>query len=266
MNPYLKILRPETSLLGAMGAIVGALISGSNFSILFLYIALSVFFITSAGMVINDYYDYEIDQINAPERPIPSGQISREKAFYYSLVMFALGLIFAFMININCFILALANTVVEFFYAKIYKRWWLLGNILVSWLSASVFIFGALITSNFQLTGIMFTLSFLANMGREIFKSIEDIKGDKAVNSDTLPIASGIKTAREIARGFIAFAILLSPLPYFSGLLKANYLKTILLGDTLFLYSLFQGPTRNKKTTKLAMFFVLLALILSLKI
>ena len=112
----------------------------------------------------------------------------------------------------------------------------------------------------------MFTLSFLANMGREIFKSIEDIKGDKAVNSDTLPIASGVKTAREIARGFIALAILLSPLPYFSGLLKANYLRTILLGDTLFLYSLFQDPTSSKKTTKLAMFFVLLALTLSLKI
>lgn len=266
MNPYFKILRPETSLLGAIGAIVGALISGSNLSILFVYILLSVFFITAAGMVINDYYDYEIDKINAPHRPIPSGQIPREKTFYYSLVLFAIGLIFAFMINIYCFILALINTVIEFFYAKIYKRWWLLGNVLVSWLSASVFIFGALITFDFKLTWIMFTLSFLANMGREIFKSIEDIKGDKAVNSDTLPIASGVKTAREIARGFIALAILLSPLPYFSGLLKANYLRTILLGDTLFLYSLFQDPTSSKKTTKLAMFFVLLALTLSLKI
>lgn len=34
----------------------------------------------SAGNVINDYFDYKIDLINKPQRPIPSGRISLDNA------------------------------------------------------------------------------------------------------------------------------------------------------------------------------------------
>ena len=37
---------------------------------------LVVFFITGAGNAINDYFDLEIDRVNRPRRPIPSGRMS----------------------------------------------------------------------------------------------------------------------------------------------------------------------------------------------
>jgi len=263
MNPYIEITRPGTSLLAGLGAVVGAIIAGVPFSIDFLYIFLSILFVTGAGMTINDYYDLEIDKINAPHRPLPSGRILKKDALSYSIFLFSLALALSAFLNIYCFVFVLFNSLVEFFYAKIYKRWWLLGNILVSWLTASVFIFGALITFDFRLTWIVSLLAFLSNMGREIFKAIEDVKGDKKMKLDTLPIASGTKTAKEIAQGFIASAILFSQMPHLSGLLKASYFKIVSLADTLLLYSLYQRPNKIKVITKVAMLIVLLAILFS---
>jgi len=76
---------------------------------------------------------------------------------------------------------------------------------------------------------------------------------------DTLPIAIGINSAKQIAQGFIAGAIVLSPLPYLSGLLNMTYLRIVIISDILFLYSLSKNPTKTKKIAKLAMIIVLLA-------
>ncbi len=264
INPYLEIMRPGTSLLAGLGAVVGAVIAGVPiFSSTIQYLFWAVFLITGAGMAINDYYDLEIDRINAPHRPLPSKRISREQALIFSFFLFSMGLVLVALTNIYCFGLAIFNGLIEFLYAKKFKKWWLLGNVLVSWLTASVFIFGALITFDFRLVWILSLLAFLSNMGREIYKAIEDVKGDKKMKSDTLPVASGIKNSREIAQSFIISAVILSPLPYLSGLLQETYLKIASLGNALFLYSLSQKPKRVKIITKVAMLIVLLAVLLS---
>ncbi|KPJ71265.1 hypothetical protein AMJ50_02800 [Parcubacteria bacterium DG_74_3] len=262
MNPFFEIIRPITSLVAALGAVVGAIISGVSDPILLFYAFLAVFTITGAGMILNDYYDLEIDKINAPQRPLPSGQIFPRDALSYSSWLFIVSIFFAALINSYCLALALVNAVLEYLYSKHLKRTFLLGNIIVSWFTASTFIFGGLITLDFSIVKIIAPLAFLANMGREIFKTIEDIKGDKKLKLDTLPIAVGIDSAREIAQGFIASAILLSPLPYFSGLLNSIYLRVVSISNALFLYSLSQTPTQIKRITKLAMLIVLLAFLL----
>jgi len=264
MNPYLEIIRPTTSFVAGLGAIVGAVVSGTQEPLLLLYAFLTIFLITGAGMVLNDYYDLEIDKINAPKRPLPAGKISRKDALSFSAWLFIAGIFFSTLINSYCLILALVNSVLQYFYSKHFKRTFLLGNIIVSWFTASVFIFGALITLDFRIVRILAPLSFLANMGREIFKTIEDIKGDKKMKLDTLPIAAGIDSAREIAQGFIASAVLLSPVPYLSGFLGAAYLRLVSIGNALFLYSFSQSPTQIKKITKIAMLIVLLAILFSI--
>jgi geranylgeranylglycerol-phosphate geranylgeranyltransferase len=263
MEAYFEIIRPSTSIIAGLGAVIGALVSGLPLSLAFFYVFLAVFYITAGGLVINDYYDFKIDKVNAPHRPIPSGRISRKNALRYSIALFLAGLFFSALLNVYCFLLALINTILQFVYSKHLKKTFLMGNTLVSWFAASTFIFGSLLTFDFKITWVIALLSFLANMGREIFKAIEDIKGDKKMKLDTLPIAVGIDSAKQIAQGFIASAVLLSPLPYLSGFLKVGYLKMVYLGDFLFLYSLSQTPTKTKGTTKLAMYIVILALLLS---
>jgi len=248
--------------MGGLAVITGAIVSGAQVSILFLYAFLAGLFITGAGMVLNDYYDLEIDKINTPHRPLPSGRISQKNALFYSIGLFIIGLFFAALLNIYCLLLALFNIFLEFLYSRKFKRVFLVGNIMVSWFTASTFIFGALITFNLKIVGIMSLLAFLSNMGREIFKCIEDTKGDRKMKLDTLPIAIGINSAKQIAQGFIAGAIIFSPVPYLSGLLNMTYLRIVIISDILFLYSLSQNPTKTKKITKLAMIIVLLAFLL----
>ncbi|MCP6719417.1 MAG: UbiA family prenyltransferase [Patescibacteria group bacterium] len=259
MNPYISIIRPVSPLMAGLSAIVGLILSGAQPSILFLYAFLAVFFITGAGMVINDYYDVEIDKINMPDRPLPSGQISRKTALFYSVGLFSIGILFSALINIYCLALALFNTFLQFLYSGNFKRVFLVGNIMVSYFAASAFIFGALVTFDFKIVGIASLLTFLAIMGREIFKTIEDIKGDKKMGLNTIAVAGGINSSRKIAQGFIATAVLLSPLPYLLDLLDIRYLIIMSVANIIFLYSFSQGATKATATTKLAMFISLLA-------
>ena len=263
-NPYFEIIRPITSFLAALGAVIGAIISGLPFSIFYFLIFFVLFLLSSAGMVINDYYDIEIDKINAPQRPLPSGRIKREDAFIFGLFLFTLGILLSAFLNIYCFLLAIINSLLEFLYAKHFKKGFLFGNILVSFFTASTFLFGAFLTFDFKIIWVLSLMAFLANMGREIYKGIEDIKGDKKLKLETLPIISGKRSAKEIAQGFIALAVVLSPLPYLSGLLNSLYLRIVSISNILFLYSFSQPPVKTKFITKVAMYLVLLACLLGI--
>lgn len=78
MNPYVEILRPGNAIMGAISIVLIALID-KTISIPIILAIITVFFETAAGNVINDCFDYDIDLINKPERPIPSGRISLRK-------------------------------------------------------------------------------------------------------------------------------------------------------------------------------------------
>jgi len=264
MNPYFEITRPLTSFLAALGAVIGAVISGLPFSGFYFLIFLVVFLLSSAGMVINDYYDIEIDKINAPQRPLPSGRIKKEDAFIFSLFLFTLGVLLSAFLNIYCFLLVLLNSVLEFLYARNFKKGFLFGNILVSYFTASTFLFGALITFDFKIILVISLMAFLANLGREIYKGIEDIKGDKKLRLETLPVISGKRSAREIAQGCIALAVVVSYLPYFLGFFDSLYLKMISIPNVLFLYSFSLSPSKFKFISKGAMYLALLAFLFSI--
>src|SRR5512143_2849235 len=50
------------------------------------------FFISGSAIVLNDYFDLEVDKINAPERPLPAGLLSPAEAILFALVTAILGL------------------------------------------------------------------------------------------------------------------------------------------------------------------------------
>ena len=98
MNPYIEILRPGNAVMGAISIILVALID-RTFNLPVLLAMLAVFFETAAGNVINDYFDYKIDLINKPERPIPSGRISLKAGKNYAYFLFLMGTICGFLIS-----------------------------------------------------------------------------------------------------------------------------------------------------------------------
>lgn len=262
MNPYIEIIRPYTSFLSAFGVFVGAVVAGSGFSLALLMAVLASFMISGAGIILNDYYDLKIDRINAPERPLPSGRIKKKSALLFAASLFVAGIAMAFTINTYCLGIAVLNTILELIYAKKLKQIAILGNAVDSWFVASTFIFGACLSMDFSVVWILSIIAFLANMGREIFGDMEDIKGDRAMELHTLPIIVGNRISRITGSFFILAAVALSALPYYFGLLNLNYLATIALADALFVASIFQTPKNNQKTTKIAMLIALIAFLI----
>jgi len=263
MFAYLEILRPLNGLMAVFAVFVAVMLV--NFFIPYqLSLAfLVVFLISSAGMIINDYFDYEIDKINRPKRPIPSGRIPRKTALIYAVVLFLIADFIALFINFYAFILAILNTVINIIYSWKLKKMILIGNFSVSWLAASTFIFGNLLTGNISITVLLlFLMAFSSNIGREITKSIEDVEGDKRIRARTLPIVAGKNFAGLVAMIFIIFAIIFSPLPYMLNLLSINYLYLVIVTDIIFAFScflIFILPKKSQKLMKIAMFIAIVA-------
>nr|WP_319396054.1 UbiA family prenyltransferase [uncultured Desulfobacter sp.] len=86
--------------------IAGFLLAGAGLNeltTLFLLIAATSCFL-AAGMTLNDYFDYKIDQVENPGRPIPSNRISRQAAFFIGSGLLTAGIIFAFIAGSTSFI------------------------------------------------------------------------------------------------------------------------------------------------------------------
>lgn len=262
MNPYLEIIRPFTSFLSAFGVFVGGAVAGAPVDMALAMAVLASFMISGAGIVLNDYYDLKIDRINAPDRPLPSGRIRKKSALLFAAALFAAGIGLSYFLNTYCLGIAVLNTILELIYAKKLKQVAILGNAVDSWFVASTFIFGACLTMDFSVVWILSILAFMANMGREIFGDMEDLKGDSAMELHTLPIIVGNRISRITGSFFILSAVALSALPYYLGLLNMNYLAMIALADTLFIFSIFQTPKNNQKTTKIAMLMALIAFLI----
>jgi geranylgeranylglycerol-phosphate geranylgeranyltransferase len=179
---YIKIIRPLNCCFAALTALFGAayMQSFASLDISVLYVMLSVFAIAGAGYVINDYFDYEIDKVNRPDRVLPAGLISPKTVFIYSCVLSLIGLICAGLtMNTLCIVIAGINANLLYFYAKKYKKVFLFGNIVVAWNTCSTFIYGAVLTGNIRNVLPLVIISFLYTIIREWVKSIEDIEGDR---------------------------------------------------------------------------------------
>ncbi len=261
LEDFISILRPADGLLAALAVLVGFLVASSSLElpIALGFALLSVFLFSGAGIALNDFFDFEMDKVNAPHRPLPSGRISRKTALYYSAGLFAIALFLAALINQWCLGLAALNTVLEILYAWKLKRIALVGNFTDSWFPASSFLYGALVIPTLGAVPILAGLAFLANTGREIFGDLEDVKGDRKTGARTLPIVLGKKKARIAAQAFIFAAVILSLVPWVLGMLSFYYMPIVLLADAVFLFSLFQPPAKNQALTKAAMLVALLA-------
>jgi 4-hydroxybenzoate polyprenyltransferase len=192
--------------------------------VLFLLIAASVC-IAAAGYIINDYFDLSIDRINKPEKLVVEKIIKRRWTIVWHLVLSLLGLLLSFyacmllsfftpslLIGIAnlCCVLAL------WVYSTTYKRRLLIGNILISaltawtifvlyfaefphWFKASVEVkqnYNAGLLKLLKYTILYAGFAFIISLVREAVKDMEDIEGDVKYNCKTIPIVWGIPAAK----------------------------------------------------------------------
>jgi len=198
-----------------------------------LYGAVTAFTLTGAAMAVNDYYDFDIDKINEPNRPIPSGEISKKTALLATCILTAVGFVFAYAVSLLCLLFAIAAWTIMVAYSTVGKRSGFAGNLLVSACIAAPFLYGSLIAVNLVEVNILLfaSIAFLSNTGREVTKGIVDVQGDAAHNIKTLAVVFGERKAALAASALFGFAVCLSPLPLIFNLVSLWFVPFVLVTD-----------------------------------
>ena len=268
-NGYLGLFRLGNCAMGAFGALLAAVacagIDGlSDYTLEILLSMLVVVTFTAGGNSMNDYFDREVDKVAHPSRPIPSGRVTPGAARLLAIILFAASLALSPMINPWSVVIVVTSVVVIVSYEWFLKAEGLAGNLAISWLTGALFLFGGAAVDRLELAWILAALAFLATLGREIVKDIQDIEGDKGARR-TLPMRIGTRNAGVL--GSIAFvaAVGLSPMPYLLDLLAWVYVPVVIVADAIFIYCAsihFRSPEKGQKVAKLAMLIALVAFLL----
>jgi len=237
LSGYLRLMRLVNCLMMGFAVIVGAVLASSNtLNNLWqnlIYGFLTGFMLTAASMTINDYYDREIDAINEPNRPIPSGLIKPKESLVFAFALTTIGFVAAYLTSISCFVIAIITWTIFATYTTVGKRSGLPGNFLVSTCVAIPFIYGNVaVVNEVKLNVLVFvSMVFLSNTGREVTKGIVDVQGDKMQNVKTLAASYGEKTAAVAAALFYLSAVSLSPIPWFLSLVSFWFIPLVAITD-----------------------------------
>lgn len=229
------------------------------------------FLLLAASMILNDYFDREIDAINEPSRPLPSGSVQSSEALSFALILAALGLLSAASTGTPTLILAIISLLIMISYNARVKQTGFLGNVFVSLNVAIPFIYGGFAVGKPTWTLAIFALlAFLSSVGREIVKGITDVPGDKSRGVRSVAATKGNSTAAKYGSVFFLSAVALSAVPLLLGLVSYLYVPLVAICDVGFLlttYSILSNSSprsakRNKKYVLVWMTFGLLAFLM----
>ncbi len=236
LGEFFKLVRIEHALMLAIAVFIGEVIALGGMpplGLVFIFSLLVPMLSEMGSFALNDYVDVETDRINKKEgRPLVEGTLSTDFALKFSAGAFILSTMMALAINWMALVVAVAFNVLAVLYNLKLKDLPLIGNMYIAATMAIPFIFGAVV---FGLTPTMTiwviaALGFVAGLGREIVKTVEDMEGDaEARKSKTLPMIVGRVNALAMASSLFFAFVPLSLVPFVGGLTLSLF-SGILLG------------------------------------
>ena len=291
VGSWFTLFRFGNSLTGLIGVIFGSLLAldqiprGDLASITILH-GLSVWAFMCSWNALNDILDVEIDKLNQPNRPLPSGDISLNNAKFLTAILMCFSLfclVYAGYISssiedgfenwapsILIWLLAiflLTNYESSSNYSLKLKDRGLPGNFAISLSVGMVILFGA--AGVFEPTEprvlSLFFIGLSYNLAREIVKDIEDMEGDEGRN--TLAMRIGVEKARVLAWMILLLTMVSILAPFALEIFPASHLLLIIPGlMTIFLVKrkLAYAEDRNaQKLIKKSLQLTLLGFIVS---
>ena len=181
-----------------------------------------------AALIWNDITDSEIDSIAHPNRPVPSGSISKKKFFLIALVFSSLTFIFAILVSVWCLALVGITALFVAFHNKYLKKmikFPAYSEIFtpIQWLTVATFGFLALWTNSLSPGEIQFTLpivgyislsgfdfqnmlllllfTYFADDAHDLPEGVHDVEGDRKLGVRTYATTFGVKNAARISFG-----------------------------------------------------------------
>lgn len=280
---FLKLIRIENLLIMAITQICmkylvfAPLNEYSKFTpTLFTISLLSTLLIAAAGYIINDYFDVKTDKINRPETVVIDVTIKRRLAMILHIIFNAVGLLLGFYLALKChsillLMFQLLSILLLWFYSTHFKKQLLIGNLVVSLLSATVplmpmvydyYLMGeidplvSLFIGDYIKTLVIIVLgysafAFLTSFTREVIKDMEDYKGDIQTGGKTMPIVWGMITSKVVTFFLIVITIGLLLLASFKFFKEQQFIGVYyILGAAVLPLILLIIQTIRAKTSK----------------
>ena len=250
--PYINILRPLNLIFSALSVVITAYLTDNlNQTVIIMNGVMVVVSFAGASNILNDIFDINIDKMNQPHRPLPSGKISVWAALVYMLAIYFFGIYALFNLSelaIEIALVIVLPTLV--FYTPLFKRIPLIGNMAVAAVLGMVFLFSeAAFTGTVSAMWTPAWLAFGLTFIRELIKDVEDVEGDKLYGAKTVPVVFGVDKSLYLVYLLIITFCILWWIPYFNNLYGNIYaislLFTVEIPLILSIFFLRKNPTSS---------------------
>ena len=221
---YKDLARPFTLLAPFFGILAGALIACGDlgsYSLIWKGLLAGVIgsLLNAASNAINQYYDLEIDAINKPERPLPSGRMTVPQAMNFAWILYGICVILSLFVNVPYLIVVLISAVFTWGYSAPpirFKNNGILANIAMAVPRGFLMIVGGWVAvrpDNWlnPTPWLIGTLIFLYVVGAASTKDFADVKGDKEGGAFTVVVRYGFNKAAWIIAPFLVLPYLVLP-------------------------------------------------------
>jgi 4-hydroxybenzoate polyprenyltransferase len=253
---YVELARPFTLAPPALGVLSGAVTAwGAGHSrppvtvdllLPVLWGTLMAAVLNAANNAVNQIYDLDIDRVNKPKRPLPSGALTIGEAGVFTAVTAALAWVLAWLASPDgrheCFWIVVFTTFLCWIYSAppIWtKRRGFLANITIA-IPRGVLLKVAGWSTVKTILGLepwyIGSIFGLFLLGAASTKDFADIEGDRAGGCRTLPIIHGVTRAAWIIAPFFVLPFFLIPLGVWRGILTGNPTLLLVLAAVLIVY------------------------------
>ena len=211
LSAVAELLKPITWFPPMWAFSCGVVASGASITSRWWLVALGVLLagplVCATSQAVNDWFDREVDAINEPNRPIPSGRIPGRWGLYIAICWTLLSLLVATQLGAWGFGAAVLGLLLAWAYSAPPIRlkrngWW--GNAAcgmsyegLAWVTgAAVMAGGAMPASHSLALAVLYSAGAHGIMTLNDFKSIE---GDKQMGVGSLPVKLGVDGAARTA-------------------------------------------------------------------
>ena len=228
----IQILRPFNMILCIISVLIAAFLINGLSSHLLPYTILVVLCFAGASNILNDIFDVRIDEINQPERVLPSGRLKIIEALFIMSILYVIGILACtYLLPLGQKIALITVLPLLVLYTPLFKRFPFIGNLVIGSIIGLVFIFTeGSINGNADKMWIPFLLATALSTIRELCKDAEDMEGDSTDNLQTFPKKFGLISTLWLLRILSVALCFFAIIPGVNGYYGVSYLITLILG------------------------------------
>jgi len=250
----------------------------------FLLLCFSSILIAAGGYIINDYFDLRIDRVNKPDKVVVEKIIKRRWAIIWHWILSGAGIAIGFYLSWklrNIFIgpSNLLCVLMLWFYSTSFKKKLLIGNIMISFLTAWVILvlylcefrfhrfidpeFHGALSRVYKFAIVYASFAFIISLVREVIKDMEDMEGDGRYGCRTMPVVWGLNASKLFCVGCLVILVLALIVIQFY-VLQFGWWITIIYSCFLVIYPILRVLKKLSKANNPAAFHQLSYLIKSI--